>query len=109
MCVLIGDVNCDITVIGYGMDAKRGPRFSCLTPAFRWVPTPFPSVTDEPCPVLDPKRGPGFSCITPAFRWVPTPFPSVTDEPCPVLTLRMLCPYIFLACCPGPVTAWPFS
>ena len=76
MCVLIGDLSCDITVIGYGMGAKRGP---------------------------------GFSCLTPAFRWAPRPSPSVTDDPCPVLTLRMHRPYIVMACCPGPVTACPFS
>ena len=75
MCVLIGDLSCDITLFGYGMDATREP---------------------------------GFSCFTPAFRWVPRPSPSETDDLCPVLTLRMHCPYIIMACCPGTVTAWPF-
>jgi hypothetical protein len=65
-----------MTVIGYGMDAKRGL---------------------------------GSSCFTPTFRWAPRPSPSVTDDPCLVVPLRMPCIYIFMACCPGTVTAWPFS
>jgi hypothetical protein len=71
MCALIGDLSCDITVIGYGVDTKSGP---------------------------------GFSCFTPTSRWATRPSPSVTDDPCPVMTLRMHCPYIFRACCPGTVT-----
>lgn len=38
MCVLIGDVSCDITVIGYGMDAKRGPGFFLPHPCIHMGP-----------------------------------------------------------------------